>query len=151
MAIRVTRNDAGNCITFVGSTNPVYWNSCLEGQINEDNPNNIDVINKVRTVEEGTTIYEFFNIPYTDFQDKDGNDFDSPSACADYITLNANVVSNTGTFVFSQLDEIDAQRDATNTTVLFSNGDIYAVNSLVAAQDTDGTIKVTTYTNLTNL
>ena len=144
MAIRVTRNDAGNCITFVGSTNPVYWNSCLEGQINEDNPNNIDVINKVRTVEEGTTIYEFFNIPYTDFQDKDGNDFDSPSACADYITLNANVVSNTGTFVFSQLDEIDAQRDATNTTVLFSNGDIYAVNSLVAAQDTDGTIKVTT-------
>jgi len=144
MAIRVTRNDAGNCITFVGSTNPVYWNSCLSAQINEGNTNNIDVINDIRSVEEGTTVYEFFNIPYTDFQDKDGNDFDSPSACADYITVNANVVSNTGTFAFSQLDEIDAQRDATNTTVLFSNGDIYAVNSLVATAEADGTIKVST-------
>jgi hypothetical protein len=144
MAIRVTRNEAGNCITFVGSTNPVYWNSCLSAQINEGNTNNIDVINDVRSVEEGTTVYEFYNIPYTDFQDKDGNDFDSPSACADYITLNANVVSNTGTFAFSQLDEIDAQRDSTNTTVLFSNGDIYAVNSLAAAAESDGTIKVST-------
>ena len=142
MAIRVTRNDAGNCITFVGSTNPVYWNSCLSAQINEGNTNNIDVINDIRSVEEGTTVYEFFNIPYTDFQDKDGNDFDSPSACADYITVNANVVSNTGTFAFSQLDEIDAQRDATNTTVLFSNGDIYAVNSLVATAESDGTKSV---------
>ena len=144
MAIRVTRNDAGNCITFVGSTNPVYWNSCLSAQINENNTNNIDVINDIRSVEEGTTVYEFFNIPYTDFQDKDGNDFDSPSAAADYITVNANVVSNTGTFAFSQLDELDAQREATNTTVLFSNGDIHAVNSLVASADTDGTIKVST-------
>ena len=54
MAIKVTRNDAGNCITFVGSTNPVYWNSCLEGEINEENSNNINVVNKIRTVEEGT-------------------------------------------------------------------------------------------------
>lgn len=155
MAIRVTRNDAGNCITFVGSTNPVYWNSCLSAQINEDNDNNIDVINDIRSVEEGTTVYEFYNIPYTDFQDKDGNDFDSPSACADYITLNANVVSNTGTFDFSQLDTLDAQREATNTTVLFSNGDIHAVNALVASANDNGTIDVKTvrgnksiYTNI---
>jgi len=155
MAIRVTRNDAGNCITFVGSTNPVYWNSCLSAQINEDNDNNIDVINDIRSVEEGTTVYEFYNIPYTDFQDKDGNDFDSPSACADYITLNANVVSNTGTFDFSQLDTLDAQRESTNTTVLFSNGDIYAVNSLVASSNDNGTIDIKTvrgnksiYTNI---
>ena len=67
MAIRVTRNDAGNCITFVGSTNPVYWNSCLSAQINEDNDNNIDVINDIRSVEEGTTVYEFFNIPLHGF------------------------------------------------------------------------------------
>ena len=144
MAIRVTRNEAGNCITFIGSTNPVYWNSCLSAQINEDNDNNIDVINDVRSVEEGTTVYEFYSIPYTSFQDKDGNDFDSPSAAADYITLNANVVSNTGTFAFSQLDLLDAQRDSTNTTVLFSNGDIHAVNSLVASANDNGTIDVKT-------
>ena len=144
MAIKVTRNDAGNCITFVGSTNPVYWNSCLEGEINENNSNNVNVINKIRTVEEGTTIYEFFNLPYTDFQDKDGNDFVSPSDCAEYITANANVLSNTGTFIFSQTDVIDAQRDATDTTVLFSNGDIFAVNSLTASAVADGTIKIST-------
>ena len=144
MAIKVTRNDAGNCITFVGSTNPVYWNSCLEGEINEDNSNNVNVINKIRTVEEGTTIYEFFNLPYTDFQDKDGNEFVSPSDCAEYITANANVLSNTGTFIFSQTDLLDAQRDATDTTVLFSNGDIFAVNSLTASSQADGTIKIST-------
>ena len=102
MAIKVTRNDAGNCITFVGSTNPVYWNSCLEGEINENNANNINVVNKIRTVEEGTVIYEFFDLPYVNFQDRDGNDFVSPSDCAEYITANANVLSNTGTFIFSQ-------------------------------------------------
>ena len=144
MAIKVTRNDAGNCITFVGSTNPVYWNSCLEGEINEDNSNNVNVVNKIRTVEEGIKIYEFFNLPYTDFQDKDGNDFVSPSDCAQYITTNANVLGNTGTFVFSQTDLLDAQRDATDTTVLFSNGDIYAVNSLQASSQADGTIKIST-------
>jgi len=144
MAIKVTRNDAGNCITFVGSTNPVYWNSCLEGEINEDNSNNINVVNKIRTVEEGSTIYEFYNLPYTDFQDKDGNDFVSPSDCAQYITDNANVLSNTGTFIFSQTDTLDAQRDATDTTVLFSNGDIYAVNSLRASAETNGTITIST-------
>ena len=144
MAIKITRNDAGNCITFVGSTNPVYWNSCLEGEINEDNSNNVNVVNKVRTSEEGTTIYEFFNLPYTDFQDKDGNDFVSPSDCAEYITANANVLSNTGTFIFSQTDLLDAQRDATDTTVLFSNGDIFAVNSLTASSQADGTIKIST-------
>jgi len=144
MAIKVTRNDAGNCITFVGSTNPVYWNSCLEGEINEDNSNNVNVINKIRTVEEGVTIYEFFNLPYTDFQDKDGNDFVSPSDCVEYITANANVLSNTGTFIFSQTDLLDAQRDATDTTVLFSNGDIFAVNSLQASSQADGTIKIST-------
>lgn len=144
MAIKITRNDAGNCITFVGSTNPVYWNACLEGQINEDDQNNIDVINKIRTVEEGKIIYEFFNLPYTYFQDKDGNDFVNPSDCAIYITDNANVLSNTGTFVFSQTDTIDCYRDSTSTTVLFSNGDIYAVNSLHASAASDGTISIAT-------
>ena len=144
MAIKVTRNDAGNCITFVGSTNPVYWNSCLEGEINENNANNINVVNKIRTVEEGTVIYEFFDLPYVNFRDKDGNDFTSPSDCAEYITANANVLSNTGTFAFSQTDLIDAQRDSTDSTVLFSNGDIYAVNSLTASAQADGTIKIAT-------
>jgi hypothetical protein len=144
MAIRIVRNDAGNCINFFNSSNPTYWNACLEGQINEDNPNNVDVINKVRTIEQGTTVYEFYNLPYTDFVDKDENAFENASECAQYITDNANVLTNQGTFVFSQTDTLDAQREDTNTTVLFSNGDIYAVNSLQAIAASNGTITVRT-------
>ena len=144
MAIRIARNDAGNCINFFGTSNPTYWNACLEGEINEENPNNVNVINSVRTIEEGTTVYEFFNLPYTLFVDKDENAFESASECAEYITDNANVLSDTGTFVFSQNDLLDAQREATDTTVLFSNGDIYAVNSLQAVAQNDGTITVRT-------
>lgn len=144
MAIRIARNDAGNCINFFGSSNPTYWNACLVGEINEDNGNNVNVINSVRSEESGATVYEFFNLPYTAFVDKDNNAFENASECAEYITENANVLSNTGTFIFSQNDVIDAQREDTNTTVLFSNGDIYAVNSLHAAAASDGTITIST-------
>ena len=144
MAIRIARNDAGNCINFFGSSNPTYWNACLVGEINEDNDNNVNVINSVRSEESGATVYEFFNLPYTSFVDKDNNAFENASECAEYITENANVLSNTGTFIFSQNDLLDAQREETNTTVLFSNGDIYAVNSLSATSANDGTITIRT-------
>jgi hypothetical protein len=144
MAIRIARNDAGNCINFFGSSNPTYWNAVLEGEINEDNPNNINVVNTVRSLENEGIIYEFFNLPFTDFVDKDENTFENASECAQYITDNANVSGTAGTFIFSQTDTLDAQREATNTTVLFSNGDIFAVNSLHASEDTNGTIKIET-------
>ena len=110
MAIRIARNDAGNCINFFGSSNPTYWNACLVGEINEDNDNNVNVINSVRSEESGATVYEFFNLPYTSFVDKENNAFENASECAEYITENANVLSNTGTFIFSQDDLLDAQR-----------------------------------------
>ena len=144
MAIRIARNDAGNCINFFGSSNPTYWNAVLEGEINEDNPNNVNVVNTVRTLEQENTVYEFFNLPYTNFVDKDENPFENASECAQYITDNANVLSNQGSFVFSQTDTLDAQVDTTNTTVLFSNGDIYAVNALHAVAAPNGTITIET-------
>ena len=142
MAIRIARNDAGNCINFFGSSNPTYWNAVLEGEINEDNPNNINVVNTVRSLENEETIYEFFNLPFTDFVDKDENTFENASECAQYITDNANVSGTAGTFIFNQTDTLDAQREATNTTVLFSNGDIFAVNSLHASAASNGTITI---------
>ena len=144
MAIRIVRNDAGNCINFFGSSNPTYWNAVLEGEINEDNPNNINVVNTVRTLEQEGIVYEFFNLPYTDFVDKDENTFENASECAQYITENANVSGTSGTFIFNQTDTLDAQREATNTTVLFSNGDIFAVNALHASEADNGTIKIDT-------
>ena len=157
MAIKISRNDAGNCINFFGTSNPTYWNAILEGEVSPNNSNNVNVINTVRTQEINSDekVYEFYEIPYTEFVDKDGNAFENASECAQYITDNANVLTNQGTFVFSQTDTLDAQRDETNTTVLFSNGDIFAVNSLVALEDSNGTITVRTirgskniYTNL---
>ena len=81
----------------------------MEGRVNEDNPNNVDVINTVRTLEQADTVYEFFNLPYTDFVDKDENAFENASECAQYITDNANVLTNQGTFVFSQSDVFQCQ------------------------------------------
>ena len=144
MAIRIARNDAGNCINFFGSSNPTYWNAILEGEVSERDTNLVNVVNSVRTIESETKIYEFYEIPYTDFADKDGNAFENASECAQYITDNANVSGNQGTFLFSEVDTLDAVRDATNTTVLFSNGDIFAVNSLTASAAADGTITIGT-------
>ncbi len=144
MAILISRNDAGNCINFIGSSNPTYWNAVLEGEVSERDTNLVNVINSVRTIESEATVYEFYEIPYTEFADKEGNAFEDASECAQYITDNANVSGNQGSFIFSETDTLDALRDATNTTVLFSNGDIFAVNSLQAVGAVDGTITIRT-------
>lgn len=75
MAIRITRNEAGNCITFVGSSNPVYWNACLSAQINESDSNLVDIINDIRSANEETIQYEFYAVNHVGFSDKDGNSF----------------------------------------------------------------------------
>ena len=63
MAIKISRNDAGNCINFIGSSNPTYWNAVLEGEVSERDTNLVNVINSVRSVESDNTVYEFFEIP----------------------------------------------------------------------------------------
>ena len=72
MAIRITRNEAANCINFVGSTNPAYFNACLSAEINSEDGNRINIINDIRTRTGGITAYEFYAVLYTDFVDKDG-------------------------------------------------------------------------------
>ena len=144
MAINVTRNANGNCINFVNSSVPSYWNSCLHAEHNADNPDNINVINDIETIAQGTTKYEFFNVPYTDFADADGNAFADAAACVDYITTNANVVGDSGNLIFDPNDTQDFQRDETDTTILFENGAIYSVNSIVAEAADDGTITLKT-------
>lgn len=142
--IRIVRNDAGNCINFYGTSNPTYWNACLSASIDENFPDRINVRNDIRTEEEGTDVYEFYQIPYTTFLNKEGDAFESPAEAAQYITDNANVSGDVGTYIFSETETLDAQREATNTTVLFSNGDIYAVNALRAVTADNGTITIRT-------
>ena len=142
MTIRVVRNDAGNCVTFVGSTQPAYWNACLSAQVNAEDNTRIDVINDVRTTDPAEPEYEFYAIPYTEFTDADNAAFATAQDAADYITEKANVLGSTGSFVAGPTDVLNFVRDATNTTILVDNGDAFAVNSIQAIGTDDGLITI---------
>ena len=143
MSIKIKRNEAGNCINFEGTSNPTYWNACLSGEVDSVETDSINVINDVITANTGSTEYEFFRIPYTDFVDANGNQFTDAQECADYITTNANVIGFTNDSGTDLTDEVvDFKLDATNTSVLFDNGYHYGVNSIKAIADADGTIHI---------
>ena len=54
MTIRITRNAAGNCITFIGSSMPAYFNACLSGQVDPNNPDLVSVVNDIQTANDLT-------------------------------------------------------------------------------------------------
>jgi len=141
MAIRIQRNENGNCITFVGSSQPAYWNACLEGEVNEEDSTRVNVVNTVRTTDSDNKVFEFFAVPYTEFQTALGTSFADAQECADYITAQANATA-IGIIEFGATDTVDFQRDATNTTVLASTGQSYSVNSIKAVAQADGTITI---------
>ena len=142
MAIRIVRNEQGNCINFHGATNPTYWNSCLSGSVDADDTSTVNVINDIITAQTGETQYEFFRIPFTEFVDAEGNGFADAQAAADYITEKANVVGLggggtdlTGTDVCFKLDE-------TSTSIMLDNGFSYGVNTIKAVNTGDGLITI---------
>ena len=122
MSIKISRNEAGNCINFFGSSNPTYWNACLSGEVDTTDSNSINIINDVITSQTGVTEYEFFRIPYTEFVDREGNSFSSAQETADYITTNANVIGS-GTAGIELTDEVVCFKlDDTSTSVMLDNG-----------------------------
>ncbi len=141
MAIRVVRNDAGNCVNFVGTSNPTYWNACLSAEINETNNNNINIINDVRTSTSIEVVYEFFNVPFTDFSDADGNAFADAQAAADYITEKANVLGTDSGINLSTIT-VGFGLDATSTSIILDNGFEYNVNSIKAIAAGNGLIEI---------
>ena len=122
MSIKIKRNEQGNCINFEGSSNPTYWNACLSGEVDSDKTNTINVINDVITSQTGIKEYEFYQIPYTEFYDADGNAFADAASCASYITVNANVIGLGGGGTDLNGVNICFSLDATNTSVLLDNG-----------------------------
>ena len=140
MAIRVVRNNNGNCVTFVGSSQPAYWNACLSGQVNSDDSGRVDVVNDVRTTDDNNPVYEFYGVPYTEFQDADGNSFSDSTEAAAYITEKANVIG--GAIELDAITVVNFTRDNTNTSVLTSLGDSFGVNSVKAIGDADGNITI---------
>ena len=140
MAIRIVRNEEGNCINFYGATNPTYWNACLSGEVDSTETDSVNIINDIITAQTGETQYEFFRIPYAEFTDAEGNGFADAQTTADYITEKANVVGLggggtdlTGIVVCFKLDD-------TSTSVMLDNGYSYGVNTLKAVDTGDGLI-----------
>jgi predicted RecA/RadA family phage recombinase len=119
MAIRIKRNEAGNCITFEGSSNPVYWNSCLSSEVDSSDNSLINVINDIRTAQNGSNFYEFYRIPYTDFLDANGNSFASASDCVTYINQEANVLEAT-LAGFLNLENVSGSNDKVDLTSVTS-------------------------------
>lgn len=142
MAIRISRNEAGNCINFIGSTQPAYWNSCLSAVVNSADSSRVDIINDIRSENDADTQYEFYAVAYTDFADRDGNVFASAQAMVDYINTNANVVGVSD--VGADLTGIDVnfRLDQTSTSVIMDNGSAFGVNTIKAVADVDGTIHI---------
>ena len=90
MTISVRRNAAGNCVTFLGSSQPVYWNACLSCEEDATIPGTINLINNIRS-SPGETYYEKYRIPYTEFTDADDNPFASVGDCVAYINAACSV------------------------------------------------------------
>ncbi len=144
--IKVIRNRAGNCVNFVGTTNPAYWNACLSAVVDTEDSNRINIINDLRTTDVNDPVYEFYKIPFTEFQDRDGSAFASAVEAATYITQEANVASSTGQFVLSSSDSMNFELDSTETTILVNNGDSFAINSIRAVAGDDGHIDILQHT-----
>ena len=140
MAIRIVRNNNGNCVTFVGSSQPAYWNACLSGEVNDEDNTRVNVVNDVRTTDTDDPIYEFFAVPYTEFQDADGNSFADAAEAAAYITEKANVIG--GAIEFDAVTAVDFSRDNTLTSIVTSLGDSFAVNGVKAVAESDGTVSI---------
>ena len=144
MTIRITRNAAGNCINFIGASLPAYYNSCLSGAVDADDNTLVNVINDVHTASNpnGEIRYEFYQIPYTEFADKDGNAFADAQEAADYITAQGNVlgVSDTGKDLNGL--SVDFRLDQTQTSIIMDNGAAFGVNTIKAVPDSDGTIHI---------
>lgn len=142
MTIRISRNAEGNCINFIGSSNPSYWNACLSAVINADDNTRIDIVNDIRSQSSADTQYEFYAMPYTEFADKDNNAFADAQAAVDYVNANANVagVSDVGTDLTDVA--VNFRLDATSTSIIMDNGSSFGVNTIKAVADTDGTIHI---------
>jgi hypothetical protein len=135
MAIRIVRNEAGNCINFQGSSNPTYFNACLSGQVDAADNTKVHVINDVITGLTGVTSYEFYALPYTELEDKDGNAFADAQEAADYITANANVIGLGGSGIDLSGQDVCFNLDATSTSILLSTGHAFGVNTIKAVAD----------------
>jgi len=137
MAIRVERNEQGNCVNFHGSSNPTYWNACLTASVDETITDTINVVNDIITAQTGITEYEFFQIPFTEFTRADNSDFSTAQEAADYITAAARVVGISPESTGNDLtgETVCFKLDDTSTSIIIDNGYSFGVNTIKAVSE----------------
>ena len=121
----------------------MYWNGCLEASVAVGTTDRINIENNIRDVGAGSSIYEFFRVPYTLFVNADNVGFSSAQDAVDYINDAANTISQTSRFILSDSDTIDFKIDDSFSTILLDNGDEYPTDYLKASASGDN-INITT-------
>ena len=142
MPYQIKRNPAGNCINIVGATVPVYWNACLSAEVSPEDPDRINVINNIQTGS-GSSVYELFFVPYTDFIDSDGVAYASAADLVDDFNSKANSVGDTGTYPVPSGLVIDFFLNSTRTAILTSQGDAFPLGSIRFIEADASTIDMT--------
>jgi hypothetical protein len=127
MPIKIVRNADGNCITFQGSTNPTYFNACLSGQVDPTYADTVNVINDIATAEGQETVYEFFQIDYTQFRDADNLPFANASDAAAYITAQGNVLGD-GEATYRGVWDADTNTPTLSDDASPETGDFYFIS-----------------------
>ena len=137
MAIRVERNEQGNCVNFHGSSNPTYWNACLTASVDETETDTINIVNDIITAQTGVTEYEFYQIPFTEFTRADNSDFSTAQEAADYITAAARVVGIAPDSTGNDLtgETVCFKLDDTSTSIIIDNGYSFGVNTIKAVAE----------------
>ena len=141
MAIKIIRNEEANCITFRGTSVPAYFNACLSGVVSNDDPDLINVRNDIRSQSQVDDFFEFSNIHYSEFEDKDGNPFASALDVANYVTEQGNVLglNNAGEDLTNIT--VNFKLDQTSTSIVLDNGYSFGVNTIKAVPN-GGLIKI---------
>jgi len=141
MSIKIIRNEEANCITFRGTSVPAYFNACLSGVVSNDDPDLINIRNDIRSQSQVEDFFEFSNIHYSEFEDKDGNPFTSALDVANYVTEQGNVLglNNAGEDLTNIT--VNFKLDQTSTSIVLDNGYSFGVNTIKAVAD-GGLIKI---------
>ena len=129
MTIQIVRNSDGNCITFRGSSNPVYFNACLSGEVDPTFPDKINVVNDIATAQSAETVYEFYQIDYTEFRDAENVAFATAADVASYITAQGNVVSVAGASYLGTWNAFDNSPSLVDATHDGTEGDFYYIST----------------------
>jgi len=141
MAIKIIRNEEANCITFRGTSVPAYFNACLSGVVSTDDPDLVNIRNDIRSQDQPEDFFEFSNIHYTEFEDKDGNPFASALEVANYVTEQGNVLGLNDAGEDLTGITVNFKLDQTSTSIVLDNGYSFGVNTIKAVAQ-GGTISI---------